>query len=259
MLFKLRTMLTANSRVLQDNIADTDAGVIAHPRLAVILGIVDTYEFVPGGCPTHDALFPLACNWTSPYQTGGSSSGCGPPQVARPGSGVAGSTPAVRSAAQRHCVRCRELQPPLAGCLLSGVVPLTFSSIPSWLHWRGDSGRLRTDAASDGVDMTPPTSWQICWCRSARERTDQPAGRIDGRYRAWLLPETTTTTWLDIAGTYDVMWKVFEGLGAKVIDTELPPLMDFMPWATTLSEAMSSTRKTPQTRWTEFARWRAIE
>ena len=59
---------TANSRVLEGNIAAEDATVIARLRDAgaIILGIVDTYEFAFGGRPTYDALFPPACNPVGP-------------------------------------------------------------------------------------------------------------------------------------------------------------------------------------------------
>jgi aspartyl-tRNA(Asn)/glutamyl-tRNA(Gln) amidotransferase subunit A len=70
---------TCHSRILLDNIAKTDAAVIAKLRQAgaIILGKLSTHEFALGG-PSFDLPFPPARNpWNPEHHPGGSSSGSG--------------------------------------------------------------------------------------------------------------------------------------------------------------------------------------
>ena len=69
---------TASSRVLRDFEADEDATVIKRLKDAgaILIGILDTYEFTFGGRPTFDALYPPARNpWDISKSAGGSRSG----------------------------------------------------------------------------------------------------------------------------------------------------------------------------------------
>ena len=121
---------TANSQVLRDNIASEDADVIARLRAAgaVILGIVDTYEFAFGGRPTHDALFPPACNpWDVTKSTGGSSSGCGASVAAGLCLGAVGSDAGGSIRTPAALCGMAGIKPTIGRVPASGVVPLTFS------------------------------------------------------------------------------------------------------------------------------------
>jgi aspartyl-tRNA(Asn)/glutamyl-tRNA(Gln) amidotransferase subunit A len=70
---------TCHSRILLDNVAETDAAAVARLRAAgaIILGKVATHEFALGG-PSFDLPFPPARNpWNRDHHPGGSSSGSG--------------------------------------------------------------------------------------------------------------------------------------------------------------------------------------
>jgi len=70
---------TCHSRVRLDNVAETDAAVVAQLRTAgaVIVGKLSTHEFALGG-PSFDLPFPPARNpWNPTHHPGGSSSGSG--------------------------------------------------------------------------------------------------------------------------------------------------------------------------------------
>ena len=70
---------TCQSRILLDNIAKTDAVVVARLRAAgaIVLGKTATHEFGVGG-PAFDLPFPPARNpWNTDHHPGGSSSGSG--------------------------------------------------------------------------------------------------------------------------------------------------------------------------------------
>ncbi len=246
---------TANSRVLQDNIADTDAGVIACLRAAgaVILGIVDTYEFAFGGRPTHDALFPPACNpWDVTRSTGGSSSGCGAAVAAGLCLGAVGSDAGGSIRSPAALCGTAGIKPTIGRVPTSGVVPLTFS-----LDTVGPLAQTAEDCAlmlqaMAGYDPTDQLSADMPVPDYANALTNRLDGLTVGIARGFYRDDYDTPA--DIAGTYDVMGKVFEGLGAKVIDTELPPLMDFHAVGRLIlpSEAYAIHEETLQTRWTEF-------
>jgi aspartyl-tRNA(Asn)/glutamyl-tRNA(Gln) amidotransferase subunit A len=70
---------TGHSRILQDNVAKSDATVTARLRAAgaVFMGKLSTHEFAIGG-PSFDLPWPPARNpWTRDHHPGGSSSGSG--------------------------------------------------------------------------------------------------------------------------------------------------------------------------------------
>ena len=70
---------TCHSKVLLDNVAETDATVVARLRAAgaIIVGKLSTHEFALGG-PSFDLPFPPARNpWNPDHHPGGSSSGSG--------------------------------------------------------------------------------------------------------------------------------------------------------------------------------------
>ncbi len=70
---------TCHSKILFDNVATTDAVVVARLRGAgaIILGKLSTHEFAIGG-PSFDLPFPPARNpWNPEHHPGGSSSGAG--------------------------------------------------------------------------------------------------------------------------------------------------------------------------------------
>lgn len=246
---------TANSRVLQDNIATEDAAVIARLRDAgaVILGIVDTYEFAFGGRPTYDALFPPACNpWDVTKSTGGSSSGCGAAVAAGLCLGAVGSDAGGSIRTPAALCGTAGIKPTIGRVPASGVVPLTFS-----LDTVGPLTQTVEDCAlmlqaMAGYDAADQLSADMPVPDYAAALTDRTDGLRIGIVRRFYAEDYETP--VDIAAAYDAMAAVFEGLGAEVMDADLPPLMDFHAVGRLMlpSEAYAIHEETLQTRWTEF-------
>jgi len=246
---------TANSRVLQDNIAGKDATVIARLRAAgaVILGIVDTYEFAFGGRPTHDALFPPACNpWDTAKSTGGSSSGCGAAVAAGLCLGAVGSDAGGSIRTPAALCGTAGIKPTIGRVSASGVVPLTFS-----LDTVGPLAQTAEDCAlmlqaMAGYDPDDQLSADV----SVPDYTAALTGGLDGMkigiVHGFYRDDYDTPG--DIAAAYDAMVPVLEGLGAGVFEAVLPPLMDFHAVGRLMlpTEAYAIHEEKLQSRWTEF-------
>ena len=96
---------TAHSKVLQNNIAGTDAVVAQRLRAAggVFMGKLSTHEFAIGG-PSFDLPWPPARNpWNRDHFCGGSSSGSGAATAAGFLPVALAPTPAARSAIRQRC------------------------------------------------------------------------------------------------------------------------------------------------------------
>ncbi|MEC9208779.1 MAG: amidase, partial [Pseudomonadota bacterium] len=167
---------TANSRVLEGNIAAEDATVIARLRGAgaIILGIVDTYEFAFGGRPTYDALFPPACNpWDPSKSTGGSSSGCGASVAAGFCLGAVGSDAGGSIRTPAALCGTAGIKPTIGRVPTSGVVPLTFS-----LDTVGPLARTAEDCA---LMLQTMAGYEPCDQLSADELVPDYVGGLTGR------------------------------------------------------------------------------
>ena len=246
---------TANSRVLQDNIATKDAAVIARLRDAgaVILGTVDTYEFAFGGRPTYEALFPPACNpWDATKSTGGSSSGCGAAVAAGLCLGAVGSDAGGSIRTPAALCGTAGIKPTIGRVPASGVVPLTFS-----LDTVGPLAQTVEDCAlmlqaMAGYDAADQLSAEMPVPDYEVALADGLDGMKIAVARRFYVDDYNTPG--DIGAAYDGMATVFESLGAEVIDADLPPLMDFHAVGRLMlpSEAYAIHEETLQTRWTEF-------
>lgn len=246
---------TANSRVLADNVAEKDAAVVARLREAgaVILGIVDTYEFAFGGRPTFDALFPPARNpWDLTRSTGGSSSGCGAAVaaglcVAAIGSDAGGS---IRLPAA-FCGTAG-IKPTIGRVSTAGVIPLTFS-----LDTVGPLTQTVEDAALvlaaiAGFDASDQLSADVPVPDYAAALGDDLSGLRIGLVRHFHSRDYAAPA--DIAGAVDGMADVLRGCGAEVAEVELPPLGDFHAVGRLIipTEAYAIHEARLQRQWTEF-------
>ncbi|PPR11994.1 MAG: Glutamyl-tRNA(Gln) amidotransferase subunit A [Alphaproteobacteria bacterium MarineAlpha11_Bin1] len=246
---------TANSRVLRDNIADNDSAVIGRLRAAgaVILGIVDTYEFAFGGRPTLDALFQPACNpWDSTRSTGGSSSGCGAAIAAGLCLGAVGSDAGGSIRTPAALCGIAGIKPTIGRVPTSGVVPLTFS-----LDTVGPMAQTVEDCAYMLQEMAGFEALdQLSANVSVPDYVMALEGRLDGLTigicRSFYRDDFNTPS--DIAAAYDAIQPVLESLGALVIETQLPSLLDFHAVGRLMlpSEAYAIHEENLQNRWEDF-------
>ena len=246
---------TANSRVLRDNVAAADATVVARLRAAgaVIIGIVDTYEFAFGGRPTYDALFPPACNpWDPTRSTGGSSSGCGAAVAAGFCLGAVGSDAGGSIRTPAALCGVAGLKPTIGRVPTSGVIPLTFS-----LDTVGPFARTAEDCAlmlgaMAGYDPADQLSADVEVPDYAACLAERLAGVRIGMVRHFHTEDYAAPA--DIAAPLDAMAENFRALGAEVTEVHLPPLMDFHAVGRLMlpAEAYAIHEETLRARWTEF-------
>lgn len=246
---------TANSRLLQDNVAAEDAEVVRRLKAAgaVIVGIVDTYEFAFGGRPSYDALFPPAGNpWNLSRSTGGSSSGCGAAVAAGFCLGAVGSDAGGSIRTPAALCGIAGVKPTIGRVSTAGVIPLTFSldtvGPMAWtvedcaLMLRVMAGDDPADQLSAGVDVPD----------YAAALTTGLSGRRIGVVRHFHAEDYEVPA--DIGDAFDRMGEALAGLGADVVDVRLPPLMDFHAVGRLMlpTEAYAIHEESLQTRWTDL-------
>ena len=120
---------TAHSKLLADNIADTDATVTAKLRAAggVFMGKLATHEFAIGG-PSFDLPWPPARNpWNTDRHPGGSSSGSGAAVAAGLLPGALGSDTGGSVRHPASICSLAGIKATYGRVSRAGVVPLSFS------------------------------------------------------------------------------------------------------------------------------------
>ena len=246
---------TANSRVLRDHVGPEEATVIARLRAsgAVILGIVDTYEFAFGGRPTYDALYPPACNpWDPTRSTGGSSSGCGAAVAAGLCLGAVGSDAGGSIRTPAALCGTAGVKPTIGRISTAGVLPLTFS-----LDTVGPLAQTVEDCAllMQAMSGYDPGD-QLSADRPVPDYAAALPNRLDGLKigiaRRFYREDYDTPE--DIADAYDAAADTLRDLGADVINADLPPLMDFHAVGRLMlpSEAYAIHEENLKNRWEEF-------
>jgi aspartyl-tRNA(Asn)/glutamyl-tRNA(Gln) amidotransferase subunit A len=218
---------TCHSKVLQDNVATSDAVVVSKLRAAgaIVVGKLSTHEFAIGG-PSFDLPWPPARNpWNPDHHPGGSSSGSGAGVAAglfpmALGTDTGGS---VRNPAS--CCGIVGLKATYGLVSRRGVFPLSFTLDhvgPMTRTVTDNALMLETIAGHDPLDpgsvAAPTGHYRAALDRGAKglrigfvrhfHETDMPAA-----------PEMT-------AGLEHVM-RTLQALGAEVRDVRLPTLNEF--------------------------------
>lgn len=246
---------TANSCVLADNVAKEDSEAVRRLRAAgaVIIGIVDTYEFAFGGRPSFDALFPPARNpWDLEKSTGGSSSGCGAAVAAGFCLGALGSDAGGSIRTPAALCGLAGVKPTLGRVSTRGAVPLTFSlDTVGPIAWTAEDCALMMQALA-GHDAEDQMSADVAVPDYAAALGTDLSGLRIGMVRQFHTADYAAPG--EIAGPIDALAGVFEGCGAAVTDVALPELMDFHAVGRLMlpSEAFAIHETALQTRWNDF-------
>ena len=211
---------TCHSKVMQGSVATQDADCITalHQGGAILMGKLALHEFAIGG-PSFDLPFPPARNpWNTSHHPGGSSSGSGAALAA-------GLVPLALGTDTGGSVRH-----PAAACgvvglkptydLVSrrGVYPLSFS-----LDHVGPMARtvLDTSLLLEVLTATSTNSRAF----KARPLDQGVAGLRIGVVRHFHLEDEVAEA--DMAAAFEEACRVFEGLGAQLVEIRLPPLQEF--------------------------------
>ncbi|MEC7204837.1 MAG: amidase, partial [Pseudomonadota bacterium] len=120
---------TAHSKLLEDNVADTDATTTAKLKAAggIFVGKLATHEFAIGG-PSFDLPWPPARNpWNTNRHPGGSSSGSGAAVAAGLLPGALGSDTGGSVRHPASMCNLAGIKPTYGRVSRAGVVPLSFS------------------------------------------------------------------------------------------------------------------------------------
>ncbi len=218
---------TAHSKVLQDNIAKTDATVTRHLRAAggVLLGKLSTHEFAIGG-PSFDLPWPPARNaWNADHHPGGSSSGSGAGLAAgffpaALGTDTGGS---VRNPAS--CNGIVGLKPTYGRVSRAGVVPLSFS-----LDHVGPMTRsVEDNALLLNILAGPDPADPACAHAPVQDATAGLRAGIKGMrigvVRRW--HEKDIEAHPEMARGIDAALEVLRRLGATLVEIDPGPLSDY--------------------------------
>jgi aspartyl-tRNA(Asn)/glutamyl-tRNA(Gln) amidotransferase subunit A len=211
---------TCHSKVMQGSVATQDADCITALRQggAILMGKLALHEFAIGG-PSFDLPFPPARNpWNTSHHPGGSSSGSGAALAA-------GLVPLALGTDTGGSVRH-----PAAACgvvglkptydLVSrrGVYPLSFS-----LDHVGPMARTVLDTSLLLEVLTATSTSPRAF--KARPLDQGVAGLRIGVVRHFHLEDEVAEA--DMAAAFEEACRVFEGLGAQLVEIRLPTLQEF--------------------------------
>lgn len=217
---------SCHSKILLDNVAHDDAGVVANLRAAgaIILGKQALHEFAFGG-PSDELPFPYARHpWNTAYHPGGSSSGSGAALAAgfiplSVGTDAGGS---IRNPAG-HC-GVVGLKPTYGLCSLHGVFPVSFT-----LDHVGPMARSVADVAlmldaMAGRNATGPGNDSY----AIRSYADDLARGVRGLRIGFVrhFHDGDMIADPEVGAALDEVVRVLEREGAMVTDVRLPRLQE---------------------------------
>ncbi len=219
---------TASSRVLENFEAEEDATVITRLKKAgaILIGLLDTYEFTFGGRPTFEALFPPARNpWDITRSTGGSSSGSGAAIAAGFCLGALGSDAggSIRTPAALNGIA--GLKPTYGRVSAHGDIPLSFSfDCVGPMAWTSEDCALMLQVLA-GYDPHDTTSVDTPVPNYKTALSEDLKGLRIGVIRHFFTTDYEAPA--EIVTAMDEMAKTLSGLGAQVEEVILSPLSDW--------------------------------
>ncbi|HWK45959.1 MAG TPA: amidase [Stellaceae bacterium] len=218
---------TGNSRLLEHRVPRKDAESVARLKAAgaIVLGKLATHEFAIGG-PSFDLFAPPADNpWKSGHFTGGSSSGSGAAVaaglcIAATGSDTGGS---IRLPAS-YC-GLAGLKPTYGRVSRMGVLPLSqsFDHVGPMAWTSEDCAHLMQVLA--GYDPADPASADRPVPNFAAALGSDLKGKRLGIVRHFYTVENEAQP--AVIAALDEAYAVLRGLGAELVEVELPSLRAF--------------------------------
>jgi aspartyl-tRNA(Asn)/glutamyl-tRNA(Gln) amidotransferase subunit A len=211
---------TGGSRVLEDNVPDKDATVVARLRQggAINLGKTNTHEFAYG--PTNEvSLFgPVKNPWNTDRVSGGSSGGSGSAVAAGLVPIASGSDTGGSIRIPAACCGLTGLKPTYGRVSRAGILPLCWT-----LDHAGPLARSALDAALfleviAGHDPRDDASSDRPVPNYGAELTGDVSGIRIGVPRALFFDRAADA----VTGRVDEALAVLEGLGAKLVPVDIP-------------------------------------
>lgn len=248
---------TSNSHVMIDFEADEDATAIVKLKEAgaVLLGQLNTYEFTFGGRPSYLPPFPPAMNpWNFARITGGSSSGSGAAVAAGLCLGALGTDAggSIRLPAAFNGIA--GMKPTIGRVSGFGDMPLTYSfDCVGPMAWTTHDCALMLQAIA-GYDPRDPGSGKVPVPDYVAGIEDGVAGLKIGVIRHFYTDDFASP--LDIVRAIDGVGQTLSGLGAKVTEVSVSPLIDWHAVGRVLvpAEAYAIHEERLQTQWETYGK-----
>jgi aspartyl-tRNA(Asn)/glutamyl-tRNA(Gln) amidotransferase subunit A len=218
---------TACSRILADYVPKRNAAVVDRLQAAgvVMLGKLTTHEFAIGG-PAFDLPWPPARNpWSPAHFTGGSSSGAGAAVAAGLALGALASDTAGSIRVPAAYCGIAGLKPTAGLVSRRGIIPLAPSfDTAGPMAWTVEDCAILLDAMA-GYDPLDPASVAGLRRSYARAISGSVKGMRVGVLRSLFTRDAEVTGEMRemLANVCDVL----TGLGCRVEEARLPPLLDY--------------------------------
>jgi aspartyl-tRNA(Asn)/glutamyl-tRNA(Gln) amidotransferase subunit A len=247
---------TAHSRLLADNMPDTDATAVARLAAAgtVMLGKLATHEFAIGG-PAFDLPWPPARNpWNRDHVTAGSSSGTGAAVAAGLILGGTGSDTGGSIRGPAAFCGVAGIKPTYGRCSRAGVLPLTYSMDHTGpLAWTVEDCALLLQAMA-GHDPADPASARRAVPDFTADLAKGAAGLRIGLVRHF--HETDHKVNPSVQQAIDRVVAVYRDQGAEIREVTLPSLFEFQAcgFLILVTEAFALHEPWMRTRRAEYGR-----
>jgi len=220
---------TAGSRLLLDFVPNEDATLYCRLRDAgaILLGKLNTWEFGTGtGELTDDLPFPIASNpWNARRFSGGSSTGAGVAVASGLAMAALGSDTGGSVRVPAAACGLVGLKPTYGRLSRAGIIPNSYSlDHPGLLTWTVEDAAILLSVLA-GMDPRDPTTVERAAPDLARIGAGVGQLRI-GVIRRFHQQDVAVDA--QLATAIEDAIGVFRGLGAELIDLELPiPLQDY--------------------------------